>query len=89
MPRIPFVAGRFAPVLMLAEAAWRLREHWKRLTPGERAHLTGLLKQSHGKPSNLTVKDKEDLRFLVSKLELLSLGRTMLPLGRRFGARGR
>lgn len=88
MPRIPGL--RSAPWLMLAELAWSLRGRWTTLTPVERTRLTGLVKQTKGRPQNLTAAEKDDLKALVGKLDLTGLAKEQVPLvGRRMAKRGR
>jgi hypothetical protein len=63
------------------------RDHWERLTPGERAHLAALVRKSRGRPGNLTARERGDLRRLAAKLDLPGLGRSVAPVAR--GLRGR
>lgn len=81
MPRLPF-ARRF-PIIMLAQAAIALREHWKLLDPKERSELARLLRDSKGRPGNLTKKERDELRRIVHKLDLLRLGRSVAGVGGR------
>lgn len=78
---------RALPWAVLLELAVAAREQWNRLTPGERAHLTALVRKSRGRPGNLTAKDRQDLRRLVAKLEPGTLVRRAMPLGRRMRGR--
>jgi hypothetical protein len=59
------------------------REHYERLTPGEREHLLALLRKFRGRPGNLTAQDRRDIRRLAGKLELPELGRRAMPVARR------
>jgi len=59
------------------------REHWDKLTPGERAHLAALLRKSRARPGNLTPGERRDVRRLAAKLDLPALGRNLAPLARR------
>jgi hypothetical protein len=66
------------------------RDHWEKLTPGERAHLSALVRKSRGRPGNLTARERGDLRRLAVKLDLPSMGRSVAPVARRLrGQRGR
>jgi hypothetical protein len=65
------------------------RDHWNKLTPGERAHLTSLLRKSHGRPGNLTPGERRDVRRLAAKLDLPTLGRNLAPVARRLRPRAR
>lgn len=79
LPRNP----RTIPWTVLLGMATVAREHWQGLTPGERAHLQGLLRKSKGRYANLTPRDRKDLRRLVGKLDVPGMGRDLLPHARR------
>lgn len=81
MPRIPGLARR-VPWLMVLDAGRVANEHWRRLTPAERSKLTRLLRKSKGRPSNLTERERADVRSIVSKLEISDAGRKLMPFGR-------
>jgi hypothetical protein len=85
MPRLTRV--RAVPWAILLELGVTVRDAWMKLTPGERAHLTNLVKKSQGRPGNLTAREREDVKRLVRKMEPAALGRRLAPLGRK--ARGR
>jgi hypothetical protein len=59
------------------------RDHWEKLTPGERAHLSALVRKSRGRPGNLSARERADLRRLAAKLDLPALGRSVAPVARR------
>ena len=66
------------------------RDHWEKLTPGERAHLSALVRKSRGRPGNLTRGERADMRRLATKLDLPALGRNVAPVARRLrDVRGR
>jgi hypothetical protein len=65
------------------------RDHWGKLTPGERAHLSALVRKSRGRPGNLTARERGDLRRLAGKLDLPGLGRSAAPVARRLRPRPR
>jgi hypothetical protein len=50
-------------VLMLA------RRHWHRLEPNERRRLITLMRQGHGRPSNLSAGDRAELARLIAKAD--------------------
>jgi hypothetical protein len=70
---------RAIPWLLLLELGKLAREHWGKLTPGEQAHLTALIRKSGGRPGNLTARDKADVKRLARKLDVPGLGRGLLP----------
>lgn len=81
MPRIPRV--RAVPWLVVAELAMAARRHWHLLEPAERARLRDLVTRSRGRRGNLTPDEREDLRYLVRRLEPGGLAReALLPRGR-------
>ena len=78
MPRIPRIGTR-VPWLALLDAGQVAREHWQKLTTAERSKLGRLVKKSRGRTSNLTVRERADLRRLVNKLELPDAGKKLVP----------
>jgi hypothetical protein len=81
MPRLPIL--RRVPIVLLAQAAVAARRHWNLLDPRERRELARLVRASKGRPDRLTKKEREELRRLVVKLDLLTLGRTLAGFGGR------
>ena len=74
---------------VLFDALAVAREHWEKLTPGERAHLAALIKKSRARPGNLTPAERRDVRRLAAKLDLPALGRNLAPVARRLRLRPR
>jgi hypothetical protein len=74
---------------VLFDALAVAREHWEKLTPGERAHLSALMRKSRGRWGNLTPSERRDVRRLVGKLDLPSLGRNLAPVARSLRPRSR
>jgi hypothetical protein len=74
---------------VLFDALVVARDHWNRLTPGERAHLAALLRKSRARPGNLTRAERRDVRRLAAKLDLPTLGRNLGPVARRLRPRPR
>jgi hypothetical protein len=60
--------GIWAYVLVAAELAVLLRHHWKRLDEREQKRLPELVRKSKGRPSNLTIREKRELRKMVDKI---------------------
>jgi hypothetical protein len=87
VPRTP--ALRTIKWAVLFEALVVARDHWNKLTPGERAHLAALLRKSRARPGNLTPAERRDVRRLAGKLDLPSLGRNLAPVARRMRDRPR
>jgi hypothetical protein len=83
--RLP--ARRAIPWAVVLELMVIARDHWDKLTPGERAHLSALVRKSRGRPGNLTARERADLRRLAAKLDLPGLGRSVAPVARRLRPR--
>jgi hypothetical protein len=83
MARLPARRLRRIQWAVLFELLLLARDHWDRLTPGERAHLSALLRKSRGHPGRLTSAERGDIRRLAAKLDLPSLGRRAAPMARR------
>jgi hypothetical protein len=78
VPRIPRIGTR-VPWLALLDAGQVAREHWSKLTPTERSKLGRLVRKSKGRLSNLTVRERADLRRIVNKLQLPEAGKKLVP----------
>jgi len=60
-------------------------ERWRSLSPKERARLSQLVRDSRGRLGNLSVRERDEFRKLVRKLDLKRMGRELVPIvrGRR------
>ena len=63
-------------------------KRWSALSAKERARLSELIRESRGRVSNLSIKQRLELRKLARKLDLKGMGSELLPLVRG-GKRGR
>ena len=63
------------------------RERWGRLEPGDRAKLSRIVRESRGRPGNVSAKDRDELRRLVGQLDLMGIPRDLSPFGRGRGRR--
>jgi hypothetical protein len=79
------------PWLTLARVAMVVNRRWNALSAKERAHLAQLVAESRGRVSNLSLKQRAELRKLARKLDLQGMGRELWPLlrGGKRGRRGR
>ena len=59
------------------------------LSKKDREKLTRLLRESHGRPSALSEKEREELRKLIGKIDLRKMGSDMLPLVTGKGRKGK
>jgi hypothetical protein len=75
------------PWLALVRGTMIVGKRWTALSSKERARLAELVRQSRGRMSNLSVKQRLELRRLAHKLDLKGLGGELMPLVR--GGRGR
>ena len=60
--------GIWAYVIVLAEIAVLLKHHWERLDEKERKRLPELVRKSKGRPSNLSLREKREMRRMVEKI---------------------
>ncbi len=80
------------PWLALARATMIVARHWNALSASERNRLAALIGESRGRVSNLSVKQRLELRRLIGKLDMRGLGRELVPLfysSRKRGGRAR
>jgi hypothetical protein len=66
------------PWLMMLQAGAILGRRWSALSEKERAQLTRILRDSRGRRSNLSVKQRYKLRRLARKLDLKGAGRELM-----------
>ena len=67
-----------------------IARRWSALSNKDRARLTRLARASRGRPGNLSLKERAELRALVHKLELKGIAGELYVLTRRGrGRRGR
>ncbi|MDO9352179.1 MAG: hypothetical protein Q7T55_00700 [Solirubrobacteraceae bacterium] len=73
------IAGRKAvPALIAADLARVTSRHWREsLSSSDRRRLVTLLKDSRGRPGNLSPKDRRELQRLASEFDLPRLARAM------------
>lgn len=75
------------PWITLGRSGLIVGKRWAALSAKERARFAQLVRDSHGRVSNLSVKQRLELRKLARKLDLKGMGRELLPLVR--GDRGK
>ncbi len=81
--------GRLGIAASLGQGAWAVRRQWRALPVDRRARLQALLRQSAGGPSNLSASEREELRGLVSELNLSQVLRESTMRTARRGVRRR
>ena len=79
------------PWALLARTSFLVAMRWVALSASERARLASLVRQSRGRPSNLSTRERAELRRLVAKLDLAGAGRELMPIlrGGKRSRRGR
>jgi hypothetical protein len=77
------------PWVVLLRGGALLGQRWTALSAKERAQLAQLVRDSRGRVSNLSVKQRVELRKLARKLDLKGMGHELLPLVRGGRRRGR
>jgi len=73
---------RTLPWAALLQGAIVVGERWRRLSEKDRARLTELLHESRGRLSNLSVKERNELRRLAGRLDVKGMARDIAPLVR-------
>lgn len=58
-----------ARLVAVAEVIVLAREHFNRLEPHERHRLVELVRHGHGRPTNLSAKERKELGSLLAKIE--------------------
>jgi hypothetical protein len=67
--------GPLGSAVVAFQIASTTRQHWHSIPIEDRARLQTLLRQSHGKPSNLSKTERRELRKLLHALHLPRLVR--------------
>jgi len=81
--------ARDLPWAALLQGGVLLARQWRRLSEKDRERIRQLLEDSGGRLSRLSRKDRKELRKLAGKLDLLGVGRQLLPIARGIRGRGR
>jgi hypothetical protein len=71
------------PWLAILQGSVILGKRWRALSEKDRARLTRLVRESRGRLGNLSSRERQDLRRLVSKLDLKGAGPELMALARR------
>jgi len=70
------------PWALLLRGGMIVGKRWSALSAKERARLAGLLRESRGRLSNLSTRQRVELRRLARKLDLKGMRRELVPLVR-------
>ncbi len=74
--------AKVVPWTALLQVGAILVRRWGALSARERARFTELVRESRGRVSNLSVKERLELRKLARKLDVKGMGRELIALGR-------
>jgi hypothetical protein len=82
-------------LLTLAEVAVLVKEHLDRLTPKERQRLVEIVKDSKGRPANVSERQRAEIKAMIDKIGPAELAKGVAgratggfgAKGRRFGGR--
>jgi hypothetical protein len=77
------------PWTVLLEVGLVFGRRWSRLSAKDRARITHLVRQSRGRPSNLSGRERAELRKLLRKLDIRAIARELPRLMRRTRRRRR
>jgi hypothetical protein len=75
------------PWAALLQAVTVIARHWRSLAKKDRERLTELVRDSGGRMSNLSAKERAELRKLAGKLDIKRIGLELAGLARGTGAR--
>ena len=98
MSNIPFRAGKWfarrraVPLMWafaVAEALAATRRHFASVDPAKRRRAVELARKSKGKPSNLSAREKQELRRLVGEMDLWALSKELAAVASPVGMPGR
>ena len=73
---------RALPWAAMLQGTVVIGRHWRALSEKDRARLTRLVRDSQGRLSNLSSKERDELRKLVGKLDMKGIGRDLFLLSR-------
>jgi hypothetical protein len=79
--------ARGAWLLVLAEIAILVKEHLDRLTGNERSRLLEIVRNSKGRPGNLSRREQLELKLLIDKIGPKELARGVASTATGFGKR--
>ena len=84
--RLKRTAGA-VPWALLLRGGVIVGKRWSALSSKERARLAQLVRESRGRASNLSTRQRLELRKLARKLDLKGMRRELMPLVRGGGKR--
>jgi hypothetical protein len=82
-------SARTLPWALAGQAALVLRDHWRSVSPADRARLAELVKQSKGRPMHLTPQQRQEVTNIIKRADIPGLGRDLAPIATRQKGRRR
>jgi hypothetical protein len=70
---------RALPWMLLYELATVAHAQWQDLPAGDRAKLSRLLTKSRGVPTNLTARERAEVKRILAKVDLKQAARQLVP----------
>jgi hypothetical protein len=74
---------KLSPLVAAMQAAFIAHEHWMKVSPDDRRALLALIAKSKGVPKNLTIKERNEVRRIVSALDAKAAVWKLAPVGRK------
>ena len=87
MARSPLNVVKALPWALLLDAATVINAHWNELKESDRDRLGALLRKSKGNPSNLSKRERDELRKIIGKLDFPGMATDLIPFARRLRKR--
>jgi hypothetical protein len=78
-----------ARLIVLGELLLLAREHLHKLEPQDRRRIVALVRRGHGRPRNLSERDRRELQRLIEKAEPREFMGNAFKRVTGFGGRGR
>ena len=86
MPRLP--GRRLVPWFVIFEVLRTGKAHWDELDPRDRTRLVELMRKSKGRASNLTERERTELRMIARRLQLSCAAAGTWPTSKNAGVGG-
>jgi hypothetical protein len=74
---------KLSPLVAAMQAGFIAHEHWMKLAADDRRVLLSLVAKSKGMPKNLTIKERNELRRIVTLLDAKAAVWKLAPVGRK------
>jgi hypothetical protein len=85
--RNPLDVVKALPWALVLDAATVVNSHWNELKETDRNRLGALIRKSKGNPSNLSKRERDELRKIIGKLDFPGMARDLIPFAGRLRKR--